>query len=155
MSNPPTPKKAVRFAAAEDFAPDPSIPPRSRPHLIDTDTSLTTPPLSSTAPFSSLLPSSTDQRSTSSELSKRDIQSWSEGVSDSIVSKTAGPAETVTSKSSSWALDGPADVDGGEKEKDGKVIEASDKPCENCGGKVVWATKGEWLMVCGGCGEPQ
>jgi ribosomal protein S27AE len=45
--------------------------------------------------------------------------------------------------------------DEGEKDKDGKVIEASQEPCEKCGGKVVWATRGEWLLVCGGCGEPQ
>jgi hypothetical protein len=46
-------------------------------------------------------------------------------------------------------------IDEGEKDKNGKVILASKEPCEACGGEVVWATMGEFLMVCQGCGEPQ
>ncbi|KAH7092196.1 hypothetical protein FB567DRAFT_404888, partial [Paraphoma chrysanthemicola] len=46
-------------------------------------------------------------------------------------------------------------IDEGEKDTKGRVVLANTQPCEKCGGNVVWATKGEWLLVCGGCGEPQ
>ncbi|RMZ70464.1 hypothetical protein GMOD_00000555 [Pyrenophora seminiperda CCB06] len=46
-------------------------------------------------------------------------------------------------------------IDEGEKDASGNVILASKEPCEDCGGKVVWATVGEWFMVCQMCGEPQ
>jgi tRNA(Arg) A34 adenosine deaminase TadA len=69
----------------------------------------------------------------------------------------------ATSKSSSGtstpkyadASNGVHIIDEGEKDKDGKVILASKEPCELCGGKVVWATMGEFFMVCQGCREPQ
>jgi hypothetical protein len=75
---------------------------------------------------------------------------------------SASPA-SATSKSSSGtstpkyaeAANGVHIIDEGEKDKDGKVILASKEPCELCGGKVVWATMGEFLMVCQGCGKPQ
>ncbi|KAF2822176.1 hypothetical protein CC86DRAFT_331010, partial [Ophiobolus disseminans] len=46
-------------------------------------------------------------------------------------------------------------LDEGEKDGQGHVIEAVHEPCETCGGKVVWATKGEYLLICEGCQEPQ
>ncbi|KAF1833431.1 hypothetical protein BDW02DRAFT_474377, partial [Decorospora gaudefroyi] len=46
-------------------------------------------------------------------------------------------------------------ADEGEKDKNGNVIQASKEPCDLCGGQVVWATVGEWLMFCQQCGEPQ
>ncbi|CAE7033809.1 hypothetical protein PTTW11_05284 [Pyrenophora teres f. teres] len=46
-------------------------------------------------------------------------------------------------------------MDEGERDRHGNVMLASQEPCEDCGGKVVWATKGPWLMVCQRCGEPQ
>jgi hypothetical protein len=46
-------------------------------------------------------------------------------------------------------------LDEGEKDGNGQVMLADCQPCEQCGGKVVWATKGEWLLICEGCQEPQ
>ena len=43
-------------------------------------------------------------------------------------------------------------IDEGEKDKNGKVILASKEPCGTCGGKVVWATMGEFLIVFQGVG---
>lgn len=34
--------------------------------------------------------------------------------------------------------------DPGERNEQGHVLAPSTEPCEKCGGKVVWATKGEW-----------
>ncbi|KAF1946010.1 hypothetical protein EJ02DRAFT_331136, partial [Clathrospora elynae] len=45
-------------------------------------------------------------------------------------------------------------VNEGEKNKDENVMEAGHQKCNECDGKVVWATKGEYLMICEGCGEP-
>jgi hypothetical protein len=45
--------------------------------------------------------------------------------------------------------------DEGEKDGNGQVMLADCQPCEQCGGKVVWATRGEWLLICEGCQEPQ
>ncbi|KAF1849477.1 uncharacterized protein K460DRAFT_265657, partial [Cucurbitaria berberidis CBS 394.84] len=52
-------------------------------------------------------------------------------------------------------LTGVEIVDEGEKDSDGNVLQASHERCDECGGKIVWATKGEYLMICGECGEPQ
>tara|TARA_R110002003_G_scaffold171_1_gene13826 strand:+ start:9008 stop:9793 length:786 start_codon:yes stop_codon:yes gene_type:complete len=46
-------------------------------------------------------------------------------------------------------------LDEGEKDGNGQVMRADCQPCEQCGGKVVWATRGEWLLICEGCQEPQ
>jgi hypothetical protein len=29
------------------------------------------------------------------------------------------------------------------------------EPCEKCGRKIVWATKGEYFLICQDCQEPQ
>jgi hypothetical protein len=42
-----------------------------------------------------------------------------------------------------------------EKAKNGNGITATKEPCVECSGKIVWVTKGQWLMVCQLCGEPQ
>ena len=44
--------------------------------------------------------------------------------------------------------------DEGEKDRNGNVMILKD-PCEDCGGEVVWATKGPWLLICRDCGEIQ
>jgi hypothetical protein len=46
-------------------------------------------------------------------------------------------------------------LDAGETDAQGNVMQAISEACEKCGGKIVWATKGEWLLVCEGCGEAQ
>jgi hypothetical protein len=81
----------------------------------------------------------------------------------SLDSAPISTSSAAISKSSSGTLrpkyaepsNGVHIIDEGEKDKNGKVILASKEPCELCGGKVVWATMGEWLVVCQGCGEPQ
>jgi hypothetical protein len=46
--------------------------------------------------------------------------------------------------------------DEGEKDTAGKVMEpVPDEPCEGCGGKILWATKGEYYLICQDCQEPQ
>jgi hypothetical protein len=45
--------------------------------------------------------------------------------------------------------------DEGEKDGNEQVMLANRQPCEKCGGKVVWATRGEWLLICEVCQEPQ
>jgi hypothetical protein len=69
-------------------------------------------------------------------------------------STTPKDASGTTTPNYSESASGVHIIDEGEKDKNGKVILASKEPCETCGGKVVWATMGQFLMVCQGCGEP-
>jgi hypothetical protein len=75
-------------------------------------------------------------------------------IAASSVAPSKSSSGTSTPKYAD-ASNGVHIIDEGEKDKNGKAILASKEPCELCGGKVVWATMGEWLMVCQGCGEPQ
>jgi hypothetical protein len=46
--------------------------------------------------------------------------------------------------------------DEGEKDANGNFLDPiPDESCEKCGGKIVWATKGEWYLICQGCQKPQ
>jgi hypothetical protein len=47
------------------------------------------------------------------------------------------------------------DPDPGEKDADGHVKQAITEPCEACGGQVIWATRGEYYLICAKCQEPQ
>jgi hypothetical protein len=47
------------------------------------------------------------------------------------------------------------DPDPGEKDADGHVKQAINEPCEACGGQVIWATRGEYYLICAKCQEPQ
>ncbi|EDU42864.1 predicted protein [Pyrenophora tritici-repentis Pt-1C-BFP] len=84
-------------------------------------------------------------------------------MSSSQKQSSTSPISTSTSTSISavvttgyiQSVHGIHYMDEGEKDKHGNVMLASKEPCEDCGGKVVWATKGPWLMVCQMCGEPQ
>jgi hypothetical protein len=46
--------------------------------------------------------------------------------------------------------------DAGEKDASGNVMDpVPNESCEKCGGKIVWATKGEYFLICQDCQEPQ
>ncbi|PSN66517.1 hypothetical protein BS50DRAFT_495621 [Corynespora cassiicola Philippines] len=49
------------------------------------------------------------------------------------------------------------DRDEGERDAQGNLIDPKQGTCwdEKCGGEVVWATKGPWLLVCLKCQRQQ
>jgi hypothetical protein len=84
---------------------------------------------------------SSQDRSLASSLSAMDVRHWAETDSFATPSHEESGAEVQD--------------DEGEKDEQGNVKIAAQEPCENCGGRIVWATKGEWLMICEKCQEPQ
>lgn len=46
-------------------------------------------------------------------------------------------------------------IDEGEKDGNGIVLVGCPEGCNDCGGRILWATRGEHLMICESCGEPQ
>ncbi|KAH4346954.1 hypothetical protein HBH98_100200 [Parastagonospora nodorum] len=144
----PTPKKTVRFALENDVVVE--APTSSLDGAVEASTAtLNADPTLSTASQTSS--SGTNNQSTCSTLSPIEIRTWSEEVSSRVPleeTPTTFSPETPT-------LHRSYSDDEGEKDAAGRVVEASHEPCEKCGGKVVWATMGEWLMICGECQEPQ
>lgn len=137
----PTPKKTIRFALEDEIVPrssTPSLDVIEKPSL-DRAVEASTPTLSTASQTSS----STNYQLTHSTLSQTEIRTWSEEVSSCV------PLQDTPALHRSYS------DDRGEKDAAGRVVEASTEPCEKCGGKVVWATRGEWLMICGECQEPQ
>ncbi|EAT82023.1 hypothetical protein SNOG_10629 [Parastagonospora nodorum SN15] len=123
----PTPKKTVRFALENDVVVE--APTSSLDGAVEASTAtLNADPTLSTA-------SQTSSREVSSRVPLEETPT------------TFSPETPTLHRSYS--------DDEGEKDAAGRVVEASHEPCEKCGGKVVWATMGEWLMICGECQEPQ
>ncbi|KAH7068245.1 hypothetical protein BKA63DRAFT_556752 [Paraphoma chrysanthemicola] len=153
--------------------------------LLDADTSLLTPLGHSEVDLSSTTSQTSGRTSTTtdptiSELSISEIKTWTQTgtfITSPIPSTTSvehrntpqtntttpspessqhiySPSPSSPSKTANPSSKAPS-IDEGETNSTGRVILADTQPCEKCGGKVVWATKGEWLLVCGGCGEPQ
>ena len=76
-------------------------------------------------------------------------QTTTDRIPDAPTTKNKESREYETS------LTGIRVIDQGEKDNEGQVLEAGHERCDECGGMVVWATKGEYLMICEKCGEPQ
>jgi hypothetical protein len=159
--------------------------PASPATLLDTNTSLAKPFDDTPFTFSNASQASTSSapgQSTTTTLSPTDILTWSETVTASAPPGQAIPTTTTAPRHSPTNLiyhpsaipspssdsilantsalrHSPSDISvfthAGEKDSEGKVMEASKEPCEKCGGKIVWATKGEWLMICEKCKEPK
>jgi uncharacterized protein (DUF2345 family) len=170
--------------APEASSSSPSLQPDASPAspntLLDTDTALVTPCSNSPFDFSNVSQDSSTTvtgHSTTTKLSPAEILTWSETVSASAPHGLSLPTTNVLHTSPTTPTSIPSKVstssascesalhhsssgisvftDAGEKDTEGRVIEASKEPCENRGGRIVWATKGEWLMICEGCKEPQ
>ncbi|OAK95569.1 hypothetical protein IQ06DRAFT_360765 [Phaeosphaeriaceae sp. SRC1lsM3a] len=113
--------------------PEPSAqPPYYSTTLLDADISLKTPLEGPDSPFL-IVTTSQSIASTSNSLGSE----YSASPQQPRLSPSAIP------------------LDPGETDADGHVLAPRIGPCEKRSGRIVWATKGEWLLVCEGCGEPQ
>ncbi|KAF2028636.1 hypothetical protein EK21DRAFT_69382 [Setomelanomma holmii] len=132
--------------------------------LLDADTSLLTPTDEPSLEFISSHP--TNDRPASSKLPCPDIKTSTEAGTFASntdhdpsthfgINNNKGTSTTILAREQFHAVTSDPFYDEGEKDANGQVIMASREPCETCGGKVVFATKGEWLLICQGCQIPQ
>jgi hypothetical protein len=72
----------------------------------------------------------------------------------SIPSPSRFPASQYNSAGWIQTTKGIYYKDEGERDEYGNVTILKDQ-CEDCGGRVVFATRGPWLLICRDCGEVQ
>jgi hypothetical protein len=138
-------KKIVRFA--DEYPPPSNLETSTLSStIVEPPSSLQTLPLDADTPFSApltvLVPSSSITPAPT--------------ISTSVFPATPPTPTGQTALDFSSTGVAVLQYDEGEKDAAGKVMEpVPDEPCEECGGKTVWATKGECYLICQDCQEPQ